>query len=263
MRSSQDNKVMQGNLKKLTSLTEQRVTLGPQASLAASPMTESAIDVTAELEKLRRELAQAQQTINESDKKLTAAAAELLRVQDELLQARNEVQQLHTDLEHQHDAAREKGYQTGIESAQQESLKSLEQQGALWWTGLEQLIEQEQLFYGTLKSQMTDLVLAAVAKIIGEQLTDPQVVAASIDHIVLESGELHEVQVFVAPSHYETLQAIGATLRPVRGRTVELFPDARIECGGCLIEGRNGVVDGRFEIQLEKLRSIVQSGIDS
>jgi flagellar assembly protein FliH len=263
MRSSQDNKVMLGNLKKTTSLTDQRVTLGPATSLAISPMAEPVIDLAAELEKLRRDLAQAQQEICGNNEKLNTATAELISVQDELAQARNEVQQLRADLKQEHDGAREKGYQAGIESALQESLKSLEQQSALWWKGLEQLIEHEQIFFGTIKSQMTDLIMAAVAKIIGEQLADPHAIAASIDQIIRESGELHEIQVFIAPTHYEALQTGGTTLRPIRGRTVELFPDTRVEYGGCLLEGRNGVIDGRFEIQLEKLRSIVQSGIGS
>lgn len=259
MQSMYDDPLRPGHLRKLTSLSERRVTLGQPAETLTTSAKDGALEPMVELEKARNELIELKRANVEKDKQLNTANAELSETQEQLEQLRCEIQRLQADLDRQHALAREQGYQAGLDAAEQDSSSALKQQSELWWSGIEKLIEQDHQFHTMLKAQMADLVMASVTKIIGEQSLEPQSIGASIDHIVREGGELRDIQIFVAPKHYEALQSAGLALRTIRGRAVEVLPDPRVEYGGCLIEARNGVIDGRFEIQLEKLRAIVQA----
>ena len=81
---------------------------------------------------------------------------------------------------------------------------------------------------------------------------------ASTEQLLKESGLNPPLRVLLSPAQHEQLmESGGAQLAWFRDHRLDLAADARVQHGGCLLESPRGIIDGRFEVQLEKLREIV------
>jgi len=204
------------------------------------------------LEQKDRRIEQLQQQLEQSQATLESSVAERETGRALLEQWREQLQQRQIDAE----AA---GHQAGMEKCEKQWRTEMEQHIAQWREGIEALLEQHAQRWDALNNSLTDLAMAAMVKILGEQLATPAAIAQGIDHIVRESGELGALKIRVAPKHYEQLSTLDdLRFGPVRGQHVEILPDSRVEYGGCLLETAGGLIDGRYEMQLARLREILR-----
>lgn len=100
-----------------------------------------------------------------------------------------------------------------------------------------------------------EVVCEAVTKIIGDALIDRDVVVSAIRQVVREARERSKLVVHVSPHDWTLLE--GHRDRLTEGLSVgsvEIVADDRVQLGGCLLETPAGNLDGRLEVQLERLR---------
>ncbi len=105
--------------------------------------------------------------------------------------------------------------------------------------------------------------IAAIAVAVAHQIVTREVTVASdtvvelVTRGVQEFGLDQALSIRVNPGDLEALYSAerdGASATAItRGREVRWVSDARIEQGGCVVEGRERIVDGRVDTGLERL----------
>jgi flagellar biosynthesis/type III secretory pathway protein FliH len=106
--------------------------------------------------------------------------------------------------------------------------------------------------------------IAAIAVAIAQQViardvaTTNDIVLEIVTRAVQEFGLDQALSIRVNPGDMESLQSAERTATEemnaiTKGREVRWLADARIEPGGCVVEGRERIVDGRVDTALERL----------
>jgi len=166
--------------------------------------------------------------------------------------------QIESRLDAERAAACDRGYAEGVDKAAAAARLEAEHQARQWQRTAEEMLRAHESRWQTMRNDLTDVVMGAVIKMLGEQLAHPQAIRAAIEQTMRESSVGAPLRVLVAPSQYDQLtKAGGSHLAWFKERRMELAPDARVTHGGCLLETTAGYIDARFETQLTKLREIV------
>jgi flagellar assembly protein FliH len=248
------------NLDKSSLGISERVTLGRSGSLTSAPANSKDIKVEDLSETLKRTVVELNRELEQKNNATEKLEAILSECQKELEEKQISLKAIQAELDTIKQQAQSQGYEEGMAKNAAELQAALAIQTDAWQQNIQQLIQQHENFCIEFKSQITDVVMASVTKIIGDQLCTPDAVKKGIDHIIRESGELKDLKIFVSPAQYEQLEkSITANSFRVRGCNVVLYPDSCIEYGGCILESTNGLIDGRYEIQLEKLRELIEA----
>ncbi|HYW49282.1 MAG TPA: FliH/SctL family protein [Gemmatimonadaceae bacterium] len=106
--------------------------------------------------------------------------------------------------------------------------------------------------------------IAAIAIGVAQQLVAREVSSSSdvvlglVSRAVQEFGLDQALSIRVNPNDLESLHSVERDANDemhatTRGREVRWLSDARIEPGGCVVEGRERIVDGRVDTGLERL----------
>lgn len=106
--------------------------------------------------------------------------------------------------------------------------------------------------------------IAAIAVAVAQQVvarevaTGTDVVLGIVTRAVQEFGLDQALTIRVNPNDLTSLQSVERESSPelvslTRGREARWSSDARIEPGGCVVEGRERIVDGRVDTGLERL----------
>lgn len=243
-------------------LAPQKITLGQGAewleatTVALPPSVEDLERVAMEL---RRDLEQKNRTIEQLQDEIGQLHNRLQQALEEGGAHRERLEALESDLHQRQLQAQAEGYRDGAARALENWRDEMRQHAESWCSGMEKLAREHAHHWEQLHASLTELVMAAVARILGDQMASPEAVAGGIGQIIRESGELGELKVRVAPRHYEELSSLSdLRLGLFRNQRVEILPDARVEYGGCILETAGGLVDGRYEIQLARLRDVLR-----
>ena len=109
-----------------------------------------------------------------------------------------------------------------------------------------------------------EVICEAVAKVIGESAAERDVVISAVRQVIRRTKERAKLVVRLSSADWALLQDYEAQL--VEGLSigsVELVADDRVRAGGCLLETPAGNLDGRFEVQLERLREALHNARDA
>jgi flagellar assembly protein FliH len=238
----------------------ERVTLG-MAAKAVSP------SMTAEVQSSRERvaaIAATNESAEEHAREIGALRSRLESSEREREQLEAALASLRSEIESARENARKEGYRDGATKAQREvereAERALSEQLAQWRTSTAEAAQGFESRIQSVRSELSEVVLAGVTKILGEHLVNPTSIRAMLEQVLREAGLTGPVRVLLAPSQFEQLTRMGAAqLASLRERKMEVAPDSRVAHGGCLVETPTGLVDGRFEVQLAKLREIVSS----
>lgn len=201
---------------------------------------------------------EAQQALERSLQEAAGLRGQLDQAARERRQLQVVVDDLRSEVAAAKDEARRQGHAEGLRQAQAEAQRELAERAAQWQRTLEEASRQFEAQSRTLRSELAEVVMAAVTKLLGEHLLNPQSIRAVIEHTLREAGSGGPAKVLIAPPQYETLVRYGpAHLAALRERRIEVAPDTRVSCGGCLVELVHGLADGRFEVQLARLREVL------
>lgn len=159
------------------------------------------------------------------------------------------------ELDEQRSQARDEGYAEGLKQGHKEGkeeyVERLQQVDSFF-------IEARDAVERNLDS-MTDtaveIVFEAVSRILGEQFLEKAGAEAVVREVIRQTKERARLVVRVSPLDFEALSLSRAEL--VDGLNtghVELVADDLVELGGCVLETPSGSLDGRLELQLQRLR---------
>ena len=221
------------------------------AELTTATQSGGTLNSTVDSAALMHELQLAQTNISELEHLLAAS-------RHESQQRSAQLTQIESSLDAERAAACDRGHAEGVEKATAAARLEAEHQARQWQRSAEEMLRAHESHWQTLRNDLTDVVMGAVIKMLGEQLTHPQAIRAVIEQTMRESSVGAPLRALIAPSQYDQLtKAGGSHLAWFKERRMELAPDARVTHGGCLLETTAGFIDARFETQLAKLRDIV------
>jgi flagellar biosynthesis/type III secretory pathway protein FliH len=111
---------------------------------------------------------------------------------------------------------------------------------------------------GTIEENICALAVAVARQVVGRELTtDASWVLDLVKRALLEFPIDQPVRIRVNPQDLAALEANGAAAEGlqgiVQGRDARWVADARLAPGGCVVEGRERIVDGRVDTALERI----------
>ncbi len=194
--------------------------------------------------------------------------AETLRAEAEAIRLRA-IQ----DAERIREQARREGYQRGYEEGYRDGEQHARQQAE---TALQQTLEtlraelqralsavhaQYEAYLQTAESQMLELALEVVRKVVREELRlQPEHVRAIVREALRRVQGFGRLRIRVNPLDIETVrQHRPALLQIVDGAEgIEIIEDRRVDPGGCIIETEQGVYDARIRTQLGEIERVLR-----
>jgi len=153
------------------------------------------------------------------------------------------------------------GYAAGFADGQKKGVESAQVQVKQSLTLIEKLLEQIQ-GAASLAPSILEENVAALAVIVARQIVSrevsasPEIVGDLVRRALTEFPVEQAVRIRVNPLDLSMLTVPGASddTQPITGtREASWMADPRIARGGCLIEGRDRIVDGRIDAALERL----------
>lgn len=116
----------------------------------------------------------------------------------------------------------------------------------------------ESRWLANIEENIAAIAIAAAQQVLTREVTvSTETVIAIVTRAVQEFGLDQALSIRVNPNDLEALMSAerdGESATVItRGREVRWMSDARIERGGCVVEGRERIVDGRVDTGLERL----------
>ncbi len=217
----------------------------PDAAISALEMEAAEIDVLNVNDETdntaSNEFSALEQRLREAEARAEQAEGKLREIEATLDEVRAEAVQ----------DGRAAGYREGEEAVRVEFRDALDT-AARVVDGLHQsraqlLEEQEDTF--------VEVIFAALTKILGEAMTTPDATLAVVREVIQHTTEGGRWVVRISPADHHLLSQCRQQLsEECGGLPLELIPDSRVELGGCILEGNAGSLDGRLEVQLQRLR---------
>jgi len=169
---------------------------------------------------------------------------------DEALRRKEQILQSAQEAFH---AERERGWLEGNESAR------LEQSGSMI-----EIVTQTVEYYGRVETQMVDLVLEAVRKVISDFDDHERVTRVVRNCLDLVRSQKH-LSLSVHPSQVEFLrEQVGALRREYPAiAQIDVHPDVKLAADACLVESDIGIVEASLSGQVEVLRETLASVFSS
>lgn len=157
------------------------------------------------------------------------------------------------------DAAYLRGVTEGREQGEMAERARL--RGAMMATesALDDLRAGEARWLSHIEENIAAIAIAVAQQVIAREVSiSTEIVSAIVLRAVQEFGLDQPLAIRVNPGDLESLHAAERSdddelSRAVATREVRWLADARIEPGGCVVEGRERIVDGRVDTSLERL----------
>ncbi len=157
------------------------------------------------------------------------------------------------------DAAYLRGLNEGREQGEQGERARLRGAMMAAESALDDLRAGEARWLANLEENIAALSVAVAHQVVTREVSSTNdVVLGIVTRAVLEFGLDQPLSLRVNPGDLESLQSAergdgDAMVAVTKGREVRWVSDARIEPGGCVVEGRERIVDGRVDTGLERL----------
>jgi flagellar assembly protein FliH len=148
------------------------------------------------------------------------------------------------------------GYQMGFAAAKAAAEEQLSSAIAALQSAATEVTSSETRFVGALEEHLATLAVTIARQIIAREVrTSPELIVDLVRHAVTEFPIDQPLRIRINPLDLSTLAAApgGAAVSIAPGRELAWVADARIYPGGCIIEGRDRIIDGRVDAALERV----------
>jgi len=153
----------------------------------------------------------------------------------------------------------EEGYASGFADGQQKAIETAQARVTQSLAIINNAVNQVQLVASVAPSMLEEN-LAALAVIVARQIiarevaTTPEIITELVRRTLTEFPVDQALRIRVNPMDLSMLVAANAQdKQPITGsRETSWFADPRIARGGCLVEGRDRIIDGRIDAALER-----------
>jgi flagellar biosynthesis/type III secretory pathway protein FliH len=162
------------------------------------------------------------------------------------------------ELERQLAEARAQGYEEGRRAGEEAEGARLRTAVAVAEEALDAVREGEMRWTGAIEENICALAVAVARQVIGRELQESgEIVVELVRRALAEFPVDQPVRIRVNPQDVASLEAHGSGATPLlggtRGQDSRWVADARIAPGGCVVEGRERIVDGRVDTALERI----------
>ncbi|CAN5239322.1 hypothetical protein BH09GEM1_BH09GEM1_12290 [soil metagenome] len=127
-----------------------------------------------------------------------------------------------------------------------------------------QLAAMETTALGDIEGNLAALAVSVARQIIGREVrTSPEVIVDLVRLALTEFPVDQALRIRINPLDLSSLSAAtsGSALRIAPDRDITWVADPRVLSGGCLVEGRVRIIDGRVDLALERTyRALTQMG---
>ena len=165
-----------------------------------------------------------------------------------------------TELENLVEERKEEGYQEGY----QEGTNKAKNDNESVLDNLAELVSSiENAFEAKtndLESLITDAIFIGVTRILGEAIVNDNERINMIQNVVKTIGTLQPYTLRLSEYDYNILSAHNSEMKKFNIKN--LISDDRVELGGCIIDTEKGIFDGRLEVQLARLKDVIDSKVD-
>lgn len=150
-------------------------------------------------------------------------------------------------------AAYSRGFEEGREAGEDAEAARFRTASQSVSEALAQISARERVFTENLRDNLCALATAIARHVIGRELAaDPQLVEQLV-HRALEVFPIDQpVRVRVNPVDLAALATSGGSHPQLSHRESIWMPDPQVAPGGCIVEGRERIVDGRVDTALER-----------
>lgn len=159
----------------------------------------------------------------------------------------------------------EEGYQHGAHEARQHADAELQRTLESLRAQLQQLVEdiraQHEAYLQHAESQMLELTLEVMRKVVREELKlQPAHVLAIVRDTLRRVQRFEHLRLRVNPLDLETVRQHRPTLLQIVDgiEGIEIVEDRRVDPGGCIIETEQGVYDARIRTQLSEIERVLR-----
>lgn len=169
-----------------------------------------------------------------------------------LADAHAQQRQIVTSAKLAYEAEKKRGYAEGSEEAR------LEQSG-----NMVGIVSQTVEYFGKVESQMTDLVLDAVRKVVSDFDNQQQVSTVVRSCLNVLRTQKH-LSMSVNPAQVDYLRSQIGELQKVYPSIahIEVHPDPKLSMDACVVESEIGVVEASLQGQVETLREALSGVFD-
>jgi flagellar biosynthesis/type III secretory pathway protein FliH len=154
------------------------------------------------------------------------------------------------------EAAWQDGHAAGREEGERAERARLRHAMQAAERALEDLRAGEEHWTGNIEENLAALAVAIARQVVGQHAAIDDAIVRGVVQKALQEFPIDQPLVIrVHPADLEALQGAEreGTGLPVEGRAeVRWLGDARVQHGGCLVEGRERIVDGRVDTALER-----------
>lgn len=166
--------------------------------------------------------------------------------------ARTEQQRILAAAQKAYEEALRRGYEEGNESAR------LEQSGSMM-----ELMGRTVDYYGKIETQMVDLVLDAVRKVVSD-FDGRERVATAVRNCLEHVRDQKHLTIAVHPGHVEFLRGEVESLKAQYPSVslIDIRPDPSLEEDACIVKTDIGVVEASLAGQVEALRTTLATVFD-
>ncbi len=174
------------------------------------------------------------------------------------LQHLAEIEALNDQMQAEKQAAFTQGRQEGYAAAETEAAQRLDAEQARWAGLLNQLAGARREAFAVSETQLIDLVLAALDKIIAARPEKPEMVADTIREAFNLLANKDKLSIICAPTDAAFIKKLLADHRNDFEDIAKFSvrEDPAIQPGGCLVETEWGAIDARVEKRLAVLKQI-------
>jgi flagellar biosynthesis/type III secretory pathway protein FliH len=155
--------------------------------------------------------------------------------------------------------AYERGYEEGRREGEIAEAARLRHALKLTEEALDQLREGEIRGAGAIEENICALAVAVARQLVGRELGgDAEGVLDLVRRALAEFPVDQPIRIRVNPQDLSVIESHGeepgtAMAATTRGREARWVADARLAPGGCVVEGRERIVDGRVDTALERI----------
>jgi len=188
---------------------------------------------------LLRELETRSARLAEASARVEVLEAELASLRDEIEQERRR--------------AREEGLAAGLAEGRERGREERQQEIERLRVCVDALARRVEDRLADEEDSIVEAVMASLAKILLPTLATRESVAAAVRAVCEQIRERDALVVRLSPEDHALLAAEPEALGSL-GERVTLEADPTVTLGGCVVESSAGTLDGRLEVQLERLR---------
>jgi len=184
-------------------------------------------------------------------RKILQLTEENKSLQQELDELKSTYGQVLADLEENRKQAKDDGYSDGIKLANKKNEEDIEPLKLAWEGATKTLKTLASDALIDKEEECVEVVYASVCRIIGQLATDKKQIISIVKEVMGGLSTPDNQTVYVSSRDYENLEAYSEFI------DAHVTPSDEVKYGGCIIKAGLGSLDGRLELQLQKLKELL------